>query len=234
MNLNKSKKIGIFGISPYATIDLYKNITDLTPAKKDWEYCQIIINSNPRIPSRTRHVILGEEDPTPYMIKGVQDLERNGVDLIALPCNSAHYYYDALQSSVKVEIVNLIEAVTKYILLQQPSIKKIGLLSAPIPAKKKLYYNSFKKHGIEVLHLDEENQDLIYEVIDEVKKGILSEQGNREKVKTAIGFIKKLGAEAVILGCTELPMAIKQDDVDLPIYDCNQIYAQKIVSKALE
>ena len=88
------KVVGILGgMGPFATVDFYKQILLATHAKKDWEHLRILIDSNVKIPSRTRAILYGEESPAPAMVKSINNLTRIGADFVVVPCNSAHYFY---------------------------------------------------------------------------------------------------------------------------------------------
>src|SRR4051812_28423752 len=85
--------LGVLGVAPAATADFFVKLTSLTHARKDWEHVRVLIDSNPKIPSRGRHLELGETDPSPYLREGIEALLAQGAALVALPCNTAHILY---------------------------------------------------------------------------------------------------------------------------------------------
>ncbi len=95
--------VGILGgMGPYATLAFYQCILDNTPAQKDWEHLRLIIDSNPKIPSRTRAFLFGEADPVPMMARSAKSLQEAGADFVVLPCNSAHYFLPRVREIVDV------------------------------------------------------------------------------------------------------------------------------------
>src|SRR3989344_7801451 len=96
-----SKTIGIIGgVGPEATLDLYRWIIKLTPAKKDQDHIPTLIYSLPQIPDRTQALLYGGEDPLPYLVKAAKVLKRGGADFLIIPCNTAHAFIDQLQKQV--------------------------------------------------------------------------------------------------------------------------------------
>ena len=97
----KSKVIGVLGgMGPHATAAFFQTLLDITPAKKDWDHLRIIVDNNPHVPSRTRHLLYGEESPFSGMLECCKKLERYPVDLAALPCNSAAVFVPRLQAQL--------------------------------------------------------------------------------------------------------------------------------------
>ncbi len=230
--IKKEKVIGILGgMGPYATADIFKKIIELTPAKKDWEHLRIIIDNNPKIPSRTRAIVLNDADPSPMMVETAQNLEKAGADFIIIPCNSAHYFYDKVKAGVKIPILHIIEETAKQIKKELPSIKKVGLLAGLVPIKANLYGKTFAKFNIEVIHPNDNEQDMVVDAIEAIKLG-KTEKEIKEKMLHVSNELVNKGAEAIILGCTELSIIFKNDKFKVPLFDSDIILAQAAVNKA--
>ena len=232
--MKKEKIIGILGgMGPYTTVDIFHRIIELTPAKRDWEHLRIIIDNNPKIPSRSRAVLFSENSPVPMMMETAKNLERAGADFIIIPCNTSHYFYSDVQKSVNIPILNIIEETTKYVIEKMPKLKKIGLLSTLVTVKGKLYHKTFNEKGVEVIVPNENDQTKVNEVIEAVKIG---KKGNETELKI-IDVANKLidtGAECIVIGCTEISIVLKDGDLSAPVFDSNQILAEKSVKIALE
>ena len=228
----REKVIGILGgMGPYATVDLFRKIIEQTPAKKDWEHLRIIIDNNPEIPSRTRAILFHEEDPTPMLIETARNLEKAGVDFIVIPCNSAHIFCPSLSSKIKVPILNMVTETVRYTLTKRPNIRKVGLLAAKIVVEAGLYQDGFKQKKVTIITPIEEEQRIVREVIEEVKLNKLGEDV-KSKLKRIIDVLVRKGAEAIIVGCTEISIISKELGVDIPIFDSNEILAKAAVRKA--
>ena len=226
------KIIGILGgMGPEATIDLFYKIIKSTPAEKDQDHLRIIIDNNPKIPDRTAAILGKGEDPLPALQETARNLEKAGADLIIIPCNTAHYFLPSIQESVKIPILNMIEETAKETQRKTPQIKKVGLLASIGTYKMEIYHQHFKKFNIEVISPEEKDKEEVMKVIYAVKAGDLSEEVKRNILKIAQKLIDK-GVEAIITGCTEIPLILKEGDVPVPIIDPTQVLAKMAIKKA--
>ena len=226
------KIIGILGgMGPEATIDLFYKIIKFTPAEKDQDHLRIIIDNNPKIPDRTAAILGKGEDPLPALQETARNLEKAGADFIIIPCNTAHYFLSSIQESVKIPILNMIEETAKETLKRIPQIQKVGLLASIGTYKTEIYHQQFKKFNIEVISPEEKDKEEVMKVIYAVKAGNLSEKIKKNIIKIAQKLIDKK-AEAIIAGCTEIPLILKEGDVSVPIIDPTQILAKAAVQKA--
>lgn len=231
INLKTEKVIGVLGgMGPYATAEIFKRVLEATPAKKDWDHLRIIIDNNPKIPSRTRAVLFNETSPVPMMIETAKNLERAGADFIIIPCNSAHNFYKEIQKSVSIPILNIVEETKKRILSEIPNIKKIGLLAGEAVIKGNLYGKIFEKDNIQIINVNEEQEKLVRFIIEEIKihKNV---QETKTRISDLIKILTEKQAEAVILGCTEFSI-IHKEKMAVPIFDTNLILAEAAVSFA--
>ena len=226
------KIIGILGgMGPEATIDLFYKIIKFTPAEKDQEHLRIIIDNNPKIPDRTAAILGKEEDPLPALRETAQNLEKAGADFIIIPCNTAHYFLPSIQESVKIPILNMIEETAKETQKKNSSIKKVGLLASIGTYKTEIYHQHFRKYNIEVISPEEKDKEKVMKVIYAVKAGNLSEEVKKSIILIAQKLIDK-GAEAIIAGCTEIPLILKEGDAPVPIIDPTQVLAKAAIQKA--
>lgn len=226
------KIIGILGgMGPEATIDLFYKIIKFTPAEKDQEHLRIIIDNNPKIPDRTAAILGKGEDPLPALQETAQNLEKAGADFIVIPCNTAHYFLSSIQESVNIPVLNMIEETAKETKKRIPQIKKVGLLASIGVYKSEIYHQRFKKFNIEVISPEEKDKEEIMKVIYTIKAGDLSKRVKKNILKITQKLIDK-GAEAIIAGCTEIPLILKEGDVSVPLIDPTQILARIAVQKA--
>jgi len=226
------KIIGILGgMGPEATTDLFYKIIKLTPAEKDQEHLRIIIDNNPKILDRTASILGKGGDPLPALRETAQNLEKAGADFIIIPCNTAHYFLLSIQGSVKIPILNMIEETAKETRKKISLIQKVGLLASAGVYETKIYHQHFKKFNIEVISPEEKDKEKIMKVIYAVKAGDLSEKVKKNIILIAQKLIDK-GVEAIIAGCTEIPLILKEGDVSVPIIDPTQALAKAAVRKA--
>ena len=226
------KIIGILGgMGPEATIDLFYKIIKFTPAEKDQDHLRIIIDNNPKIPDRTAAILGKGEDPLPALQETAQNLEKAGADFIIIPCNTAHYFLPLIQESVKIPVLNMIEEAAKETQQRIPQIQKVGLLASIGTYKTEIYHQHFKKYNIEVIYPDEKDKEEVMKAIYAVKAGDLSNEVKGNILKIVQKLIDK-GAEAIIAGCTEIPLILKEGDISAPIIDPTQVLAKAAVQKA--
>ncbi len=226
------KIIGILGgMGPEATIDLFYKIIKSTPAEKDQDHLRIIIDNNPKIPDRTAAILGKGKDPLPALQETARNLEKAGADFIIIPCNTAHYFLSSIQKSVRIPVLNMIEEAAKETQQRIPQIKKVGLLASIGVYKTEIYHQQFKKFNIEVIYPEEKDKKEVMKAIYAVKAGNLSEGIKRNIIKNAQKLIDK-GAEAIIAGCTEIPLILKEGDVAVPLIDPTQVLAKVAVQKA--
>lgn len=226
------KIIGILGgMGPEATIDLFYKIIKLTPAEKDQEHLRIIIDNNPKIPDRTAAILGKGEDPIPALQETAKNLEKAGADFIIIPCNTAHYFLSSLQESVNIPVLNMIGETAKETKKRIPQIKKVGLLATLGVYHSRIYHQYFKKFYIRVISPGEKDKEEMMKIIYTVKAGDLSDKVKKDILKIAQKLIDK-GTEAIIAGCTEISLILKEEDISVPLIDPTQILAKIAIQKA--
>lgn len=189
-------KLGILGgMGPLATCRLYERIIKSTPAKKDQDHIDMVILNACHTPDRTEAILYGGKSPLPYLLKGCKDLEEQGCDVIAIPCNTSHYYFDELAAGRKAEILNMVELTAKK--LETAAIEKVYLMATEGTVKTGVYQKYFDKKNIGIIPPTADETAEMMKVIYEVKAGI-----NPDPSKLS-DMARKKGAVAV-LGCTEL------------------------------
>ena len=226
------KIIGILGgMGPEATLDLFYKIIKLSPAKKDQDHCRIIIDNNPKIPDRTNAILGTGKDPLPELIMTAQNLEKAGANFIIMPCNTAHYFISGIQQNVNIPILNMIEESANYVKNIFPSFKKVGLFASKGTYKTKLYNSFFNAKNIDILIPTPPEQEKIMDLIYMFKSGIFSKEMKSQIIKISEEQIKK-GIQAIITGCTEIPLILKSEDVKIPVIDPTNILAKRAVEEA--
>jgi len=198
--------IGILGgMGPEATLDLYRYITNLTPASRDQDHFRVLIYSNPKIPDRTLAIAEGGESPLDALVESARLLESAGASIIAMPCNAAHLYLEQMREAVGIPILDMIAETCDALLDKHPEAKTVGLLASDGTVKSKIYHRALEARGILIVQPDEAEQAFIQSAINEVKAGRHSEE-IREKLLIIAMRLIEAGAQAVILGCTEIPL----------------------------
>ena len=208
----EKKTIGIIGgMGPLATADLFKKIVLNTKAEKDQDHIRVLIDNNTDIPDRTAAILHGGDDPVPQLTKSAKALEKIGADFLIVPCNTAHYFREAVQMSVDIPILSMIELTGEAVLSR--GIKTVGLLATEGTINSGIYQNVFKKLGIEIIVPESEEQK---EITDLIYKGVKAGNAAHDVggVRKVIESLLGRGAQTLILGCTELPVAVEMYGLD--------------------
>lgn len=232
---NKNKTIGILGgMGPSASADLYSKIIKYCQHKynavQDYEYPQIIILSLAMYGFEETGIV-NENLVKNQLIEGAKKLELAGADFVIIACNTVHCFYNQIQVSVKIPVLSIIEETKKKVLWHD--IKKVGILSSESTNKLKLYQKSFENNNIKLICANKKQQKTINSVIENVMAG---KHGHKDKetLKLIINNYLKHGAQAVVLGCTEIPLAINQKDASIKLFDTLQIIAESAVDLAFK
>lgn len=198
--------LGILGgMGPLAGAAFAARLVALTPAERDQDHVPALLCNDPRVPDRSSARLGQGDDPLEAMMTGLRLLERAGANLIAIPCNTAHLWYEQMAARTRVPLLHIVEAVCED--LERLGVRgPVGLMGTPATLKLGLYQGPLRERGFEVLVPDDPGVAQCVESIAAVK-------GNRpgEAFEPAAQCIRTLvarGAEAVVLGCTELPLAV--------------------------
>jgi aspartate racemase len=219
------KVIGVLGgMGPGATVRFYQLIIENCQKmglKNNDEYPHIIIYNLPvpdLVSNRRNNQIALD-----MIIHGLRKMESFGADFIVIPCNTMHLYIDTFRRSVDLPIISLVEEVVNRIEYQT-----VGILGSKTSITSMLYQSKLKKRGISYVIPKDVNK------ISDIIKRIISGDNTEEDKQIVQNEIRQMkGAEAVILGCTEHPLIIRQQDVDIPVFDTLDILARKTVEEAI-
>lgn len=225
------KTVGIIGgMGTVATIDLFNKIVLETNAKSDKEHIHILIDNNTQIPDRTSFILGKGEDPTNEILKSAKNLEKIGADFLAIPCNTAHYFYETIKLNIEIDVINMIEETAKSIKLKQ--INKVGLLATIGTIKASIYESIFSKYDIEIIKPNYYGQRVIMEFIYGIKEG--KNNFDKKDIINVFDYFKENNVSNIILGCTELPVGVKMLDIEGEFIDPTKILAKACVKKAKE
>lgn len=205
------------GMGPAATADFLIKLARRTPAERDQDHLRTVVYSDPTTPDRS-DAILGQGDsPLAAMRTGVKFLEDSGVDLIAIPCNTAHYWYEEIVASTTIPVVHMVEAVNTQIATQAPDIDTVGLLATEGTVRSRIYHEVLGRLGLTVLTPGEgEPGNPVMEGIRAVKAGDIGTA--RQQLLHAITILTQMGAQGIIYGCTDVSAALDHPDPRSPIH----------------
>lgn len=220
------KKIGLVGgISWTSTIDYYKLINDgVNKRLGGLQYAECVIYSLNfgSVQEKTW------ENCYDLLLEACNSLKKTGVDAIALCANTAHLYANQLQEAIQLPIIHIGVATAQAV--KRKGLKRVALLGTKYTMELDFYRDKLEEYGLEVMiPATQELRDYVQQTVkEELGRGII----NDETRKTYIDIVNTMadsGAEGIILGCTEIPLLINQDDFVLPVFDTTKIHSEVIV-----
>lgn len=229
--MDKIKTMGVLGgLGPMATVYFYDMVVEMTEANCDQEHIDMIIINRASTPDRTKYM-MGKSDKSPLesLVKDAKILEASGVDYIVLTCNTAHYFYDEICSSIKIPMINMIEeTVGAAINLGK---KKIGIMATTGNISMNIYQKMCDSKNIEYYVPDDIIQGKIMNIIyNEVKA---SKPVDMDRFYDIVENFKENGCDCVILGCTELSIIKKDNSLPDEFYiDSSKELAKIAITKA--
>jgi aspartate racemase len=221
------RKVGIIGgMGPEATVDLMRRVVAKTPASDDQDHVHLIVESNPKIPSRIAHLIERTgADPTPELIRIALNLQRAGADALAIPCNTAHAYADSIRHSVSIPLLDMVSLTVDQIALAGRTAR-VGLLASSAIHTTGLYAKALSAQSIATV-LPSRQEDVMV-LIRAVKGGDTGAQ-----IRAALGQVARETAgraDVLLIACSEL--SVISAGITVPFVDSLDVLAQAIVTFA--
>lgn len=205
--------------------EIIKECQSQCGAQLDQDYPEIFIYNLP-IPD----IVNGLKEPEkvlPMLVEGAKKLEIIGVDFIVMPCNTATYFINEIRKELKIPFLSIVEETAKKI--NKDKIIKVGLLATKTTIEYKIYDKVLEKYKIEIIKPVEQKK--VTEIIMNILSGKKLENDKQTLLKIVYDM-KKLGAEAIVLGCTDLPVLFKKEETILKAFDTVEILAESTVREA--
>ncbi|MBW7967154.1 aspartate/glutamate racemase family protein [Bradyrhizobium sp. BR 10261] len=228
------RMIGVLGgMGPVATVDFLNKMLAATPARTDQEHVPFVTYSDPAVPDRSTAIRDGRApSPLPRMVNGVRALEKAGADLIAIPCNTAHYWYDQLTEATSIPVLDMVALASKTIAADLADGAEVGILATRGTLAARLYQKKLEQLGLHPLEPAPDRLCAIDKVVSAVKAN--QAKSAASTLKTIAAELRERGAHAIALGCTELPVcwhfvAAEISDFGIPIIDPTTILAEECV-----
>lgn len=225
--MNATKCVGILGgYGPLATAHFFGQVIKATPADRDWEHLHIIVNNNPKVPSRGRAFLYGEQDPTDRMVEEIETLRRAGADFFVCPCNSAHHFL-RLQQTLPLPFVDMIEVTVDA--MKHSGYNRALLLGSEVTMLGGMYVEVGDSHDVRIEPYS--STERVRAIIEAGKTGRQLPEAE-ESLRSILEEAHRQRYDAVILGCTELPLVLGERRVGVPLLDTSQILAEETVRYA--
>lgn len=222
-------------MGPLATAEFLRRVVLSTPANGDQEHVPLIVYSNPQVPDRTAAILEGGESPVPTLVASARVLEAAGAEFIAMPCVTAHCFFDEIQQHVGIEILHLIREMLAEVARTYRGVRRLGLMATTGTVATGLVQTHFGKAGCDVLTpADGIQQGCVMEAIygRHGLKAVGPNRHARRALQSAAAHLIHRGAEMILLGCTEIPMGLAGVRLPVPVVDSLDVLARAVVREA--
>jgi aspartate racemase len=226
------ERLGILGgMGPAASAEFVTRLIAQTPAACDQEHMPFVLWNEPRIPDRSNSMQAGDNRPLLWLLQGIQSLKTLGCDHIVIPCNSAHFWYDDM-SKMGVPITHIVDSIADQLRELGLANTTIGIMGTQGTIEHGLYQNRLTQQGWCCIVPDRAEMDFFVQpAIDLIKAGKIAE--SQLLLMKVIQSLIARGAQAVVLGCTELPLAIGiASEEQIPIVNSIDSLVQAVIKKS--
>jgi len=225
MSDDTSLTLGVLGgMGPAATVEFLAKLQAYTPAEKDQDHIRVIADINPKAPDRN----VPGSGAGGVLAEMAGALRGAGADVLAMPCNTAHAHADVIQRASGLPLIDMID-------LGAEAASRSGAMRAGVLGTKgalKLYREYLAAHAMGLVALSPERQEAFMATLYKIKGGDLSDDVSREMAGHGEN-LRKLGAEVLIAGCTEVPLVLDSADVRLELIDPGDLLARRCVGVCL-
>ncbi|BAN26851.1 cysteate racemase [Caballeronia insecticola] len=201
-------RLGVLGgMGPLATADFLVKLIQATPAASDQEHMPVIVHNVPQVPDRSAAFLAGSDAPWPHLLDGLRTLEAAGCSAIAIPCNTAHVWHRRLAQETALPVLHIGEAALRALAYRYPEARRVGVLATAATLKARIYHEQLSARGIEAIEPGDDLQTThVAAGIAAVKAGRIDEA--RAWLSHAATHLIARGADALLLACTEIPVAL--------------------------
>jgi aspartate racemase len=226
----KHRILGIIGgVGPASTLDYYTGfINGYRSITKDNSYPEVIIYSIDMTKMLSFLDVKDYNGLVQYLVEYVQKLKNAGAEFAAIASNTPHIVYDDLVKISPLPLVSIVESTCLY--AKEKNYKKVLILGTKFTMKSSLYTSAFEKHGIEAVTPDEAGIEKVHSLIfPKLEEGIVVPEDKVQMIALANKICDEQKIDAVVLGCTEIPLMIKDDDLKYPILNTTEIHVQALL-----
>lgn len=223
-----TRTVGVLGgMGPAATAFFFQKIVELTDAARDQDHLHVIIDCDPSVPDRTDEFLRGSDAPLASLVMMANRLRAAGAEFLVMPCNSAHLCFDRLAGAAGLPMLHIVEEVGREIIAR--GCERVLLLGTLATMRSDLYTARLAK----ITHVsvpDPPQQEQVQAAIVEIKAGRIAEA--RRMLAPLLQWPQGSAPDAVVLGCTELPLAVKPEDVPAVVIDSVTALARGTIAYA--
>lgn len=223
-----SKTVGVMGgMGPDATADFMSRVIRATPAVKDQDHLRMLIDNNPHVPNRQEALLRGGADPGPALASMARGLEAAGADFLVMPCNTAHAFAEAITAAVDIPLVSIIDVTVEAC----GDAAAIGVLATDGCIRAGVFQAALADRGARAVLPDDDETEALMRLITRIKAGD-TDPGIADGMRALATALVARGAEVIIAGCTEIPLVLDADMVEVPLVSSTDALARATVAMA--
>jgi aspartate racemase len=214
-------------MGPLATADFFQKLITATPASCDQDHIPVLIYSVPQIPDRTAAILYGGPSPLAALKRAVRSLDEAGASAVVLACNTAHYWFEDLQASIDVPMLHIADAVIAELGETKRASGPVGLLATSGMIAAFIYQQRLSAVGLDTVVPEQRSQEAVDAGIALVKAGDIAAAAAEFDI--AIQNLIEAKATAIVLACTEIPLAVCITRYPVPFVDATAALAARCV-----
>ena len=227
-----TKTVGVLGgMGPAATLDFFARVLAASNAKQDCDHIRLIIDCNPHVPDRNAAVAGKGPSPAPALIAMARGLQAAGAELLVMPCNTAHAVFDEIKAATDLPTISIVEVTVDAAHNARPQPRRVGLLATSGCVDANLYQDALAKLGIEALVPQHAARERFMQILARIKSGDVGAGAKAEMIAVAQTLIDA-GAQAIIAGCTEVPLVLAPRDISVPFVNSTDCLVAATIAAA--
>jgi aspartate racemase len=228
-NVSPHPVVGVLGgMGPEATVDFMRRVISGTPAKDDADHVHMIVDCNPKIPSRMAALIDGTGvSPSPELCRMAKSLELQGASVLVMPCNTAHHYALDIVKAITIPFLDMPQLTVTHLSKLHMAHRRVGLLASTAVLKLKHYERLLNERGLETVAPDEQSE--LMAVIRAVKAGDTSSQQRQKFARIAERLLKQR-CDVLLVACTELSLFTDELGDHVPVTDSLDVLVQNTLA----
>ena len=228
----QNRIVGVLGgMGPDATVDFMSKVIAATPADRDQDHVHMIVDHNPKVPNRQDAILGGGEDPGLALAAMAARLEMAGADFLVIPCNTAYVFSNSVTAVTDIPLLSIIDVTIAAIAERRPGAKMVGVLATDGCLRAKVYQDALAGQGIEAILPSEQEVSEFMKLVGKIKSGEQNDAVANKMAGIANALVGR-GAQAVIAGCTEVPLVLNSAMLDVPLISSTDVLAEQTAAIA--
>lgn len=229
----RQKVAGVLGgMGPAATIDFMNKVIASTPARRDQDHIRMLVEHNPKVPSRQNTSDADDTIIRSQLADMALRLEAAGADFLVMVCNTAHGWLDEARRAVSIPFFSIVDVTVEALRERHPEVSAVAIMATPACTRGGLYQAALADAGITAVVPDDEALVSLMTLIDRVKAGDQGTAVSEAMADVATRLVAD-GADAVLAGCTEIPLVLHPDQLTVPLISSTDELARRTVALAL-